>query len=103
MAPKKKSNKLPSSGAGRRKQDVKGTGSAAKTATKVDISSNNEARLRRLLLNVGTSSEEIVEPEAVPVSSEKATKALKATYDALAREGFRREQIEIVLRTLPQV
>ncbi|GAQ84373.1 helicase domain-containing protein [Klebsormidium nitens] len=35
-------------------------------------------------------------------SDKKASKTLKDTYDALTQEGFTREQVETVLRSLPQ-
>lgn len=105
MGPKKKSNKLSTSSAGHRHQGAKSTGNAAKAATKVDISSGNEARLRRLLANVSSSEEVLNDTNSVAAyaSDKKAAKTLKETYDALQREGFSIGQVEAVLKSLPQV
>jgi ATP-dependent RNA helicase DHX29 len=95
MAPKKKQQqpKKPNSKA----QPASSNNSKPQTSSsgpRLQISAENENRLRRLLLNSGRSA-------AVPVdeSLSKAQKAkkLKAVYEKLSCEGFTNDQIELAL------
>lgn len=88
MAPKKKP------------QSSKGKGSSS-TGPKLQISAENENRLRRLLLNSGRSTQS---PTPIPaedaLSKAQKAKKLRSIYEKLSCEGFSNNQIELALSAL---
>ncbi|XP_075476318.1 DExH-box ATP-dependent RNA helicase DExH7, chloroplastic isoform X3 [Primulina tabacum] len=92
MAPKKKHQNQKTSSKG------KPTPSAG---PKLQLSTENENRLRRLLINSGRSS-----PSPAPVedhlSKEKKAKRLHLIYEKLSCEGFKDDQIELALSSLKE-
>ncbi|XP_022748673.1 DExH-box ATP-dependent RNA helicase DExH7, chloroplastic isoform X7 [Durio zibethinus] len=98
MAPKKKPLKQ-----GNRKPTASSkTSQASASAPRLQISAENENRLRRLLLNSGHSSQFQGDPNPVQDSHSKTQKAkkLKAVYEKLSCEGFSNDQIELALSSL---
>lgn len=99
MAPKKKQQQQQ-----KQKQKAssssssKGKAPSSSTGPKLQISAENESRLRRLLLNSGRSTA----PAPVDDSLSKAQKAkkLRSIYEKLSCEGFKDDQIERVLSAL---
>ncbi|KAK7348503.1 hypothetical protein VNO80_23061 [Phaseolus coccineus] len=83
----------------RNKQNAK-----AQSGPRLQISAENENRLRRLLLNSGRSTPAAVSATATATDDTltKAQKAkkLKAVYDKLSCEGFTNRQIELALSAL---
>jgi hypothetical protein len=98
MAPKKK---LPAS---KQKPKASSSSSAAPAAPRLQISSENERRLRRLLLNSSTTAVPAQAPsegQAVRSESrEQKSRRLRGVYDKLALEGFSSAQIEQALSAL---
>lgn len=101
MAPKKKqqqpknpNSKSQPATSGQKPQPNNSKPQTSSSGPRLQISAENENRLRRLLLNSGRSA-------AVPVdeSLSKAQKAkkLKAVYEKLSCEGFTNDQIELAL------
>ncbi|XP_027773875.1 DExH-box ATP-dependent RNA helicase DExH7, chloroplastic isoform X2 [Solanum pennellii] len=90
MAPKKKP------------QSSKGKGSSS-TGPKLQISAENENRLRRLLLNSGRSTQS---PTPIPaedaLSKAQKAKKLRSIYEKLSCEGFSNNQIELALSALKE-
>jgi len=74
----------------------------AQSGPRLQISAENENRLRRLLLNSGRSTPAAVSATATDDTLTKAQKAkkLKAVYDKLSCEGFTNHQIELALSAL---
>ncbi|XP_015875842.3 DExH-box ATP-dependent RNA helicase DExH7, chloroplastic isoform X1 [Ziziphus jujuba] len=95
MAPKKKQQKKNSSTATAKTQTSSSSG------PRLQISAENESRLRRLLLNSGRSSGASA-AALVDESLSKAQKAkkLKSIYENLSCEGFTNDQIELALSAL---
>lgn len=98
MAPKKKHQQ--------KQNQNQNLTNAAKSQTsssgpKLQISADNENRLRRLLLNSDRST---LPCKAAPIdeslSAAQKAKKLKAVYEKLSCEGFTNDQIELVLSTL---
>lgn len=76
---------------------------ATSSAPRLQISAENENRLRRLLLNSGHSTQSQSQSDLNPQDSlSKAQKAkkLKALYEKLSCEGFSNDQIELALSSL---
>ncbi|XP_021285972.1 DExH-box ATP-dependent RNA helicase DExH7, chloroplastic isoform X1 [Herrania umbratica] len=98
MAPKKKSLKQ----SNRKSTSSSKTGQASSSAPRLQISAENENRLRRLLLNSGHSAQSQTDSNPVQDSLSKAQKAkkLKAVYEKLSCEGFSNDQIELALSSL---
>lgn len=97
MAPKKKQ------GGPKGASKAKPHTADGKPAPKLQISSENERRLRRLLLNNErpSSSSEVPAVAAPDVASKyQKAKRLRAVYDKLSLEGFSADQIEIALSAL---
>ncbi|KAL2513889.1 RNA helicase family protein [Forsythia ovata] len=70
---------------------------------KLQISAENENRLRRLLLNSGRSTSASVPAQADDsLSKEQKAKRLRSIYEKLSCEGFRDDQIELALSTLKE-
>ncbi|KZV48665.1 hypothetical protein F511_10351 [Dorcoceras hygrometricum] len=92
MAPKKKHQNQKTSSTGK---------PTPSTGPKLQLSVENENRLRRLLINSGRSS-----PSPAPVedhlSKERKTKRLRSIYEKLSCEGFKDDQIELALSTLKE-
>ncbi|KAL7119617.1 hypothetical protein ACP275_02G073900 [Erythranthe tilingii] len=94
MAPKKKQQKPSSSSSSKGKP-------APSTGPKLQLSADNENRLRRLLLNSGRSAPSTAPPEDT-LSKEQKAKRLRSVYEKLSCDGFKDDQIELVLSTLKE-
>ncbi|XP_019434912.1 PREDICTED: DExH-box ATP-dependent RNA helicase DExH7, chloroplastic [Lupinus angustifolius] len=92
MAPKKKKNQ---------NQKAKPPQSSSSSGPKLQISAENENRLRRLLLNSATTTPASDE-ESTNLTLTKAQKAkkLKSVYEKLSCEGFSNHHIELALSAL---
>lgn len=66
---------------------------------RLQISAENENRVRRLLLNSGRSATPAA-PVDESLSKAQKTKKLKAVYEKLSCEGFTNDQIELALSAL---
>lgn len=106
MAPKKKQQKqkaaTASSSSSSSKPSSKGK-PAPSAVSKLQISAENENRLRRLLLNSGRPTPSPDHPAAEAdgsVTKAKKAKKLRAVYEKLSCEGFTDEQIERALSAL---
>eukprot|EP00268_Persea_americana_P035949 TRINITY_DN3541_c0_g1_i4.p1 TRINITY_DN3541_c0_g1~~TRINITY_DN3541_c0_g1_i4.p1 ORF type:complete len:606 (-),score=166.48 TRINITY_DN3541_c0_g1_i4:3061-4878(-) len=74
---------------------------APRPATKLQISAENERRLRRLLLNSGTLPVTSAAPTPEnPISRAQKAKKLRSIYEKLSCEGFTSDQIERALSAL---
>ena len=82
-----------------------GNQGASRGAARVNLSSENEVRLRRLLLNSGGANQSTPQAEESLTEGQKkqAVKRLKNIYDHLVAEGFTSSQCEIALSRLPLV
>lgn len=93
MAPKKK----------QQKQKTSSSASKGKTSTsagpKLQISAENENRLRRLLLNSGRSTQSPA-LESDSLTKDQKAKKLRSVYEKLSCEGFSDDQIERALSAL---
>lgn len=80
-----------------------GNQGASRGAARVNLSSENEVRLRRLLLNSGSSNQPKQQAEESLTEGQKkqAVKRLKNIYDHLVAEGFSSSQCETALSKLP--
>jgi ATP-dependent RNA helicase DHX29 len=78
---------------------------ASRGAAQVNLSSENEVRLRRLLQNTGGLNQPapVVQESLTEGQRKQAGKRLKNIYDNLVAEGFTSSQIEAALATLPLV
>ncbi|KAL9309993.1 DExH-box ATP-dependent RNA helicase DExH7 [Arabidopsis thaliana] len=99
MAPKKKpqkqNNKAASSSSSSKLNYQKPS-----SGPKLQISAENEDRLRRLLLNSGRSGPSIPAPISNSLSKAQKTKKLNNVYEKLSCEGFVDDQIELALSSL---
>lgn len=92
MAPKKKKPQSSSS---------KGKASSSSTGPKLQISAENENRLRRLLLYSGRSTQSPAPtPAEDALSKAQKAKKLRSIYEKLSCEGFSDDQIERALSAL---
>ncbi|KAL0365015.1 UNVERIFIED_CONTAM: DExH-box ATP-dependent RNA helicase DExH7, chloroplastic [Sesamum angustifolium] len=96
MAPKKKQQKQKASSSS---SSSKGK-PAASTGPKLQLSAENESRLRRLLLNSGRSAPSPVVEDSL--SKEQKAKRLRSVYEKLSCEGFKDDQIELALTALKE-
>ncbi|XP_059648206.1 DExH-box ATP-dependent RNA helicase DExH7, chloroplastic isoform X1 [Cornus florida] len=100
MAPKKKQQKQKSSSSS---SSSKSKSQSSSSGPKLQISAENESRLRRLLLNSGRASPS---PNEVPVedtlSKAQKAKKLRSIYEKLSCEGFSDEHIEGALSALKE-
>lgn len=96
MAPKKKRN----SGSKANSNSSSGgkPGASALSGPRLQISAENENRLRRLLLN--NNSARSVAPVDDNLSKAQKAKKLTAVYEKLSCEGFTNDQIELALSAL---
>ncbi|KAG2302509.1 hypothetical protein Bca52824_031160 [Brassica carinata] len=96
MAPKKKpqkqSNKAASSSSSSKPKPSSGP--------KLQISAENEDRLRRLLLNSGRTAPPAPAPIHSALSKNQKAKKLNTVYEKLSCEGFVDDQIELALSSL---
>ncbi|CAE5962523.1 unnamed protein product [Arabidopsis arenosa] len=99
MAPKKKpqkqSNKAASSSSSSKSNYQKPS-----SGPKLQISAENEDRLRRLLLNSGRIGPSVPAPISNSLSKAQKTKKLNNVYEKLSCEGFVDDQIELALSSL---
>ncbi|KAL3627873.1 hypothetical protein CASFOL_028288 [Castilleja foliolosa] len=99
MAPKKKQQKQKASSSSS-SSSSKGK-PAPSTGPKLQLSAENENRLRRLLLTSGRSA-----PSAAPseesLSKGQKAKRLRSAYEKLSCDGFKDDQIELALSTLKE-
>ncbi|KAB1225897.1 ATP-dependent RNA helicase DHX36 [Morella rubra] len=98
MAPKKKRN----SGSKANSNSSSGgkPGASALSGPRLQISAENENRLRRLLLN--NNSARSVAPVDDNLSKAQKAKKLTAVYEKLSCEGFTNDQIELALSALKE-
>lgn len=99
MAPKKKpqkqSNKAASSSSSSKSNYQKPS-----SGPKLQISAENEDRLRRLLLNSGRIGPSVPATISNSLSKAQKTKKLNNVYEKLSCEGFVDDQIELALSSL---
>lgn len=99
MAPKKKpqkqSNKAASSSSSSSSSKPKPS-----SGPKLQISAENEDRLRRLLLNSGRTAPPAPAPIHSALSKNQKAKKLNTVYEKLSCEGFVDDQIELALSSL---
>lgn len=101
MPPKKqkqKPNQKPKASSSKSKSQ---SSDAPKPSTKLQISAENERRLRRLLLNSGMPPIASTPPTSEnPISKAQKAKKLRSIYEKLSCEGFTSDQIEQALSAL---
>lgn len=100
MAPKKKhnsSNKAHSKSSSRATPQASSSSSSS-SGPRLQISAENENRLRRLLLN--NNSARSAAPVDDTLSKAQKAKKLKAVYEKLSCEGFTNDQVELALSAL---
>lgn len=92
-----------SSSKGAKAAAATGNQGASRGAARVNLSSENELRLRRLLLNSGGANQSAPQAEEALTDGQKkqAVKRLKNIYDHLVAEGFTSSQCETALSKLP--
>ncbi|XP_051147051.1 DExH-box ATP-dependent RNA helicase DExH7, chloroplastic isoform X2 [Andrographis paniculata] len=98
MAPKKKQQQKGKSAAA---TSSKGKTTASSSGPKLQLSAENENRLRRLLLNSGRSTPSPATAEQ-SLSKEQKAKRLHSVYERLSCDGFRDDQIELSLSALKE-
>ncbi|XP_057466071.1 DExH-box ATP-dependent RNA helicase DExH7, chloroplastic-like isoform X1 [Actinidia eriantha] len=101
MAPKKKQPKQKSSSSSSK---GKSQSSSSSTGPKLQITAENESRLRRLLLNSGRSAPSplVQNPAEDSLSRAQKAKKLRSLYEKLSCEGFSDDQIERALSALKE-
>ncbi|XP_010414781.1 PREDICTED: DExH-box ATP-dependent RNA helicase DExH7, chloroplastic-like [Camelina sativa] len=99
MAPKKKPQKQ-SNKAAASSSSSKSNYQKPSSGPKLQISAENEDRLRRLLLNSGRSGPSVPAPVSNSLSKAQKTKKLTNVYEKLSCEGFVDDQIELALSSL---
>lgn len=78
----------------------KGKG-ASSTGPKLQLSAENENRLRRLILSSGQSAgSPAPSQDILSLSKEQRAKRLRSVYEKLSCEGFKDDQIERTLSAL---
>ena len=92
MAPKKKQQQ--------QKSNKKPQSSSSSKGPKLQISVENEERLRRLLLNNTTNTSTVRPVPEDSLSKAQKAKKLKSIYEHLSCEGFTDDQIEQALSAL---
>lgn len=102
MAPKKKkqsnSNKPNSNSTSSSRAKPQPSSSSSSSGPRLQISAENESRLRRLLIN--NSARSAPAPVDDTLSRAQKAKKLKAVYENLSCEGFTNDQIELALSAL---
>ncbi|KAL3515702.1 hypothetical protein ACH5RR_022604 [Cinchona calisaya] len=100
MAPKKKQQKQKTTASSSSKSVSKGKASTS-AVPKLQISAENENRLRRLLLNSGRTTPSPASTAADDsLTKEQKARKLRSIYEKLSCEGFTDEQIERALSAL---
>ncbi|KAJ4717401.1 putative ATP-dependent RNA helicase [Melia azedarach] len=99
MAPKKKPQKQNNSSK-KKSNSNSSSSSSSSSGPRLQISAENENRLRRLLLNTARPAQPAANPAQDTLSKAQKAKKLKAVYEKLSCEGFSNEQIELVLSSL---
>ena len=74
--------------------------SSSSSGPRLQISAENENRLRRLLLNNNNSARSDSAPVDDTLSKAQKAKKLKTVYEKLSCEGFTNDQIELALSAL---
>ncbi|KAK1568774.1 hypothetical protein Q3G72_028504 [Acer saccharum] len=93
MAPKKKPQK--------HNKNNKPSSNSSSSGPRLQISAENENRLRRLLLNSSDRpAQTTVNPVQDILSKSQKAKKLKAVYEKLSCEGFSNDQIELALSSI---
>ncbi|XP_065871411.1 DExH-box ATP-dependent RNA helicase DExH7, chloroplastic [Euphorbia lathyris] len=101
MAPKKKQQKQNSSKGTSTSSKSKTLSSSSSSGPRLQISAENESRLRRLLLNSsGSTLPALSTPAQENISRAQKAKRLKNIYEKLSCEGFSNDQIELALTSL---
>ena len=100
MAPKKKQQRQKSSSSSSKGKSQ--SSSSSSTGPKLQITAENESRLRRLLINSGRSapSPPVPNPAEDTLSRAQKAKKLRSLYEKLSCEGFSDDQIERALSAL---
>lgn len=102
MAPRKKQQQQPKQKQNNRKSNSTPSTSDARPSSsgpKLNISAENETRLRRLLLSSARSTPSVT-PADDSLSKVQKVKKLKAVYEKLSCEGFTNDQIELALSAI---
>ncbi|KAF9608520.1 hypothetical protein IFM89_009886 [Coptis chinensis] len=84
----------------KKKQPQKPSSSNTSAGPKLQISTENEQRLRRLLLDNNSSRDQPVTTTIDTVSKSQKAKRLRTVYEKLSVEGFTSDQIETSLSAL---
>lgn len=95
MAPKKKQQQ-------QQKSSKNKPQSSSSTGPKLQISAENENRLRRLLLTSGRSTAAVTVPEESNLTKAQKAKKLHSVYEKLSCEGFSDDSIERALSHLKE-
>ncbi|EXB29033.1 ATP-dependent RNA helicase DHX29 [Morus notabilis] len=95
MAPKKQQQQ-------KQRTTAKRTSSSSSSGPRLQISAENESRLRRLLLNSGRTAQPAAAPVDESLSKAQKAKKLKTIYEKLSCEGFTNPQIELALSALKE-
>ncbi|GAY56848.1 hypothetical protein CUMW_175060 [Citrus unshiu] len=98
MAPKKKPQKQANTNNKKKSNSNSSTSSSA--GPRLQISAENENRLRRLLLNTARPDLPAAAPAQGNLSKAHKARKLKAVYEKLSCEGFANDQIELALSSL---
>ncbi|GKC17322.1 hypothetical protein Tco_1014104 [Tanacetum coccineum] len=98
MAPKKKQQQQKSSSSSSKNKPQ--SSSSSSTGPKLQISAENENRLRRLLLTSGRSTAAVTVPEESNLTKAQKAKKLHSVYEKLSCEGFSDDSIERALSHL---
>ncbi|KAL9451593.1 hypothetical protein AB3S75_013205 [Citrus x aurantiifolia] len=98
MAPKKKPQKQANTNNKKKSNSNSSTSSSA--GPRLQISAENENRLRRLLLNTARPDLPAAAPAQGNLSKAQKARKLKAVYEKLSCEGFANDQIELALSSL---
>lgn len=98
MAPKKKPQKQVNTNNKKKSNSNSSTSSSA--GPRLQISAENENRLRRLLLNTARPDLPAAAPAQGNLSKAHKARKLKAVYEKLSCEGFANDQIELALSSL---
>lgn len=103
MAPRKKQQQQPKQKQNNRKSNpsssISDSRSSSSSGPKLQISAENETRLRRLLLSAGHSTPSVT-PADDSLSKVQKVKKLKDVYEKLSCEGFTNDQIELALSAI---
>uniref|UniRef100_A0A7N2R0F2 ATP-dependent RNA helicase DHX29-like UBA domain-containing protein n=1 Tax=Quercus lobata TaxID=97700 RepID=A0A7N2R0F2_QUELO len=106
MAPKKKQHQQQkqkqNSNNSKPNSKSQNSSSSSSSGPRLQISAENENRLRRLLLNNNNSARSDSAPVDDTLSKAQKAKKLKTVYEKLSCEGFTNDQIELALSALKE-